>query len=548
MADNQVDFKKNYRLEKVEDVVWMAREDDAVRVPDIDEKCTVENLQSFVDERLEGYKIVAAEVNDTGIIQAPANPFFAASMPGSPNPVPIEVGIEYCRVDVEHATPGGIEHILFLMPTVWNGRYMGNGGVGVNLDVIWDGLMWPGHTYEVLRTMMPTYALKSGFAVGVTDGAYTPNLTSLIWDPIDPETGRYNEEKLRNFDWRSNHWRNEVCKVLAEAITGQAPEFSYASGASGGGRGSVRQAQRCPEDFDGIWADNPFFPWQETASALVWMSVVMKDYDNLLTYNKLDAFREAVLKKYGGLKGWLRFKDRPEFDARECIGTKTVDGPITEIDAEVMNLMWDGPRRKNGTQIAIGPRPGACVWGKGEGELTYIELPDGTIQYGGFSFAAGVYARWVAHDPNWDWHTVTMENFEEWYDSWYDAFAKLDMLCDDTDLRRLQHSGTKFMITQATEDEHISIDNTIRYYNEVNRVTCKGDLNETRKFFRLFPVPGNDHMNGRTNDGIGPSLADGMMALMRWVEDGVAPDYLDAQHVCDRDTLEVDETGEIVVY
>ena len=112
MADNQVDFKKNYRLEKVEDVVWMAREDDAVRVPDIDEKCTVENLQSFVDERLEGYKIVAAEVNDTGIIQAPANPFFAASMPGSPNPVPIEVGIEYCRVDVEHATPGGIEHIL----------------------------------------------------------------------------------------------------------------------------------------------------------------------------------------------------------------------------------------------------------------------------------------------------------------------------------------------------------------------------------------------------------------------------------------------------
>ena len=56
---------------------------------------------------------------------------------------------------------------------------------------------------------------------------------------------------------------------------------------------------------------------------------------------------------------------------------------------------------------------------------------------------------------------------------------------------------------------------------------------ETDDFFRLFMVPGMFHCFG----GPGPSTLDAMTPLVDWVENGTAPDRLEAAHVIDGKTV-----------
>jgi feruloyl esterase len=63
----------------------------------------------------------------------------------------------------------------------------------------------------------------------------------------------------------------------------------------------------------------------------------------------------------------------------------------------------------------------------------------------------------------------------------------------------------------------------IRWYNEL--VEKNGGLAETKKFARLFVVPGMNHCGG----GIATDQFDMLTPLVDWVEHGVAPDSVVAR-------------------
>jgi feruloyl esterase len=92
------------------------------------------------------------------------------------------------------------------------------------------------------------------------------------------------------------------------------------------------------------------------------------------------------------------------------------------------------------------------------------------------------------------------------------------MRADSTDLSAFNKHGGKLLITHGVSDPVFSVNDTISWVNEVNKVN-KGKASE---FVRFFAVPGMTHCGG------GPSTDryDAFDALVTWVEKKSAPDTI----------------------
>ena len=60
-----------------------------------------------------------------------------------------------------------------------------------------------------------------------------------------------------DFAWRHNHVITIAGKAITTKFYGQPIARSYMSGCSKGGHAALMEAQRFPEDFDGLLADRP---------------------------------------------------------------------------------------------------------------------------------------------------------------------------------------------------------------------------------------------------------------------------------------------------
>ena len=90
----------------------------------------------------------------------------------------------------------------------------------------------------------------------------------------------------------------------------------------------------------------------------------------------------------------------------------------------------------------------------------------------------------------------------------------------EPDLSRFAARGGKLIITHGLADQLIPPQSTIEYYERVQRQM--GGAEKTAEFARLFLVPGVDH----GFRGAGPTPQGTQAALIRWVEEGKAPDRL----------------------
>ena len=67
-------------------------------------------------------------------------------------------------------------------------------------------------------------------------------------------SGRLNWQAIRNFAHVGIHEMTVTGKALTQAMYGVAPRYSYFNGCSTGGRQGLMEAQRYPQDYDGIVA------------------------------------------------------------------------------------------------------------------------------------------------------------------------------------------------------------------------------------------------------------------------------------------------------
>ena len=517
-------------------VRWISRVGLA-RPAGILDRCTVAAVQQAV-AHLDGVRVVSVTVNTSGRHceqLGGAMPENLDAITQHRDEALAEGSVEkdlpdFCDVRLEQTVGGHVVRTTVWVPLDWNRRFFGLGGQGNRASAPW---IYP----DVVRIATLPRILRNGFAGAETD-AGNQDARFADWG-VDIETGELDWELIRNWVHRSTHDMTLIGKAVTTAIQGARPDYSYFQGTSGGGRQAMMQAQRYPSDYDGIWASDPGIYWTRMIPATLWPAVVMHEHGDSLPPAKLRAFRRAAIEAHGPdarRDGFISTAEAPSWDPHELVGAHTEAGEITAADATVMQKIWEGPKTPDGEFLWFGLRPGAESWGDnlfGAGTVVSA-LENGVLTPAPFEIGRA-YGSWVFQDADWDWKTLTTRNFHQMVDLSVSKFAELDTA--DPDLSGLRDSGGKLLLTHGLDDEVVTPSGTLHYFGRV--LEKMGGVDGASDFVRLFLSPGEGHSH-ITAAGPGLTLANGMTALMEWVEKGKAPASIPAER---RDL----STGEITM-
>ena len=400
----------------------------------------------------------------------------------------------YCRVaaTIKPTADSDIEIVLWMPVSEWNRKLLaiGNGG-------------WAGG----INTLSLAFGLREHYATVSTDRGHNGSSASFALG---------HPEKLTDFAYRAVHEMTLQTKAIIAVYYGNAPKYSYFTGCSSGGDQGLREAQRYPEDYDGVVAGAPGNYWTHLMATGLWIAqATLKDKASFLPPAKLRLLNRAVLAACDSLDGindgLLDDPRRCRFDPATLLCPSGEDSPtcLTGPQVEAIKKIYAGP---------TSPRTRAVI---------YPGLEPGSEP--GWAMIAGGpepfqihydHYRYIVHeDSTWDWHTFDLDRDVALADQ--KDHGTLNAI--EPDLQRFESRGGKIILYHGWSDPFLAPGNTINYYESV--ATAMGKA--TTGFIRLFLVPGMEHCRG----GPGPNQFNALAAVERWVEAGIAPDRIIAQHV-----------------
>ena len=408
------------------------------------------------------------------------------------------------------------------LPTAgYNGNYeqVGNGGFAgqVNYGGLADGI-------------------KRGYATASTDDGHQGFQ--------DPSFAKGPHDKVVDFGWRALKQTTDKAKAIIQAFYGAVPHYSYFFGCSDGGREAMMEAQRFPDDFDGILAGAPANNWTHQFTGLAWD--VQAAYDHTTLAELLPPAAIAVLSagvraQCAGHDGGLP-SDKFLTDPRMCavdwskIQCKPGDPPgtcLTAAQVAAVQKIYAGPSNPAGP-IYPGYTPDAedallsgwQLWITGPSLLP----PFPTFGLGAF-FGEGFFANFVYKVPLYNLMNVDMTTGLADADT-----LAPDLNAEDPDLTPFRSHGGKLIQYAGWADPAVSPLDGIDYYEAV-RAKLGVSYKDQQDFYRLFLAPGMGHCSGGPGaNAFGnapdkpPPVADAahdiFRALTLWRETGVKPDQV----------------------
>jgi feruloyl esterase len=430
-------------------------------------------------DRVKELKLPHVTVVDAQVIESKA--------PGS-----IDTGTlpSYCRVTAtSRPTPDSEIRLEVAIPlaSAWNGRYLqlGNGGFA---GAISEAAFVPG--------------LEAGFAVAATDDGHQGAVNDAKWAQGHPQ-------KIIDYAYRSLKETTDTAKKIITAFAGREPKYSYFTGCSGGGREALVEAQRYPEDFDGILVGDPASNFIALIAAGAWnVQAAAASPGSAITASKVPAIEAAALKACGDRDGVIENPLACKFDPAQsrCTSTET-DQCLTDAQITTLRKIYGGALNpRTGERILSGYEPGAEAE-PGSWDLWGSEW--------GLAFGKNFLRYIVFSDPNYDILRFDLDRdykmMSEKFSSTFDAV--------NPDLRKFKEHGGKLIEYHGWEDPAIPPRDSIAYFDSVQL-----KMGDTSKFYRLFMAPGMLHCAG----GRGPNPVDppAFTAVVNWVEKGIAPDRL----------------------
>src|SRR5581483_788225 len=191
--------------------------------------------------------------------------------------------------------------------------------------------------------------LAIGYASGATDTGHEGGSGSFGLDA----SGKLNWQAIRDNAHVGIHEMTLVGKALTEAMYGAPPKYSYFNGCSTGGRQALMEAQRYPQDYNGVVAGAPAINLPKLMMQSLWGSVQMNATGNPVAACKLSAATSAAISacdEIDGVKdGVIGDPGRCKFDSKTLVGSTPANcGAITESDADLIRQIWQGPAREDG--------------------------------------------------------------------------------------------------------------------------------------------------------------------------------------------------------
>lgn len=329
-----------------------------------------------------------------------------------------------------------------------------------------------------------------------------------------------NPQAQIDFAYRSMHALAQVSKAMITKFYGQAPRYSYFDGCSDGGREALMEAQRYPNDFDGIAAGAP-------ANDLViqntyhhgWNAVANIDASGKYTLvaSKLPLIHQAAINACdaidGVTDGIIDDPRRCSFDPGTmlCASGQDPSTCLSAAEIAVVRRIHDGPTDAWGRHLE---QPIAHEWGS---ELDWsLFIPTTTAgPSGSLNFVLPFLRYLTFYNQALPNYQITDLKFTLPY-FYGDVETSHYWSATDPDLGAFNAHGGKLLLWHGWGDQHITPQGTIAYYKGMQSLMGAATVDN---FAKLFLFPGVAHCGG----GLGPNTFDILTPVMAWVETGTVP-------------------------
>lgn len=415
------------------------------------------------------------------------------------------VKIPFCRLagEVQPTDESAIAFELWLpAPQAWNGRFFGTASGGSMGAVQYHALTMP---------------LERGFAaMGHDNGHRSANTYEQNW-AYDLSADELRYEKMADFGARAQHVTTVVAKAAVAEFYGEPPHRAYFVGCSQGGHHGLMEAQRYPDDYDGIVAGGHGGEWTGMVASQAWAvhQVYRNNRAGALSAELAAAVNRRVIEHCDALDGLV---DGQIEDPRACTfdpavmqcGTATADAEacLTPEQVTATRAIHAGPRAADGRRLAHG------FW-HGSEQPWWPWTDDLDLVSGSYH---DFYRLLVHQDPDWDFQSIDWEQD-------IDAGRRLiGPIYDatDPDLSRFHARGGKLILYHGWSDPLIPPQLSLDMWDAINEHMGS---QATAEFARLFMIPGMGHCAygsvGGTRD---MHDAAWLTAIQKWVEEGDAPD------------------------
>jgi feruloyl esterase len=421
------------------------------------------------------------------------------------------------------------------LPEQWNGRFFVQGGGGA------DGVL--GNALGPTGPGQSTTALSQGYAVVSTDAGHTAEPGSPVGSVlfgVDPQA-------RLDYGYNAIDVVTRTAKTIVALHYGRPPSFSYFVGCSNGGRQGLVAATRFPDHFDGIVAGDPGFNLPRAAVAEAWDSQAfaaaaterdaagqpylptsLTDADLTLVAHHildrcdaLDGLRDGIVERTRACTvdlaslscnatGLLR-QDKACLSSEQVTAlTRVFGGARTKSGKPIYaDWPWDPGIAGAGWRVwKLGmPNPGransAINMTLGAGALPYVfTTPPETVA------AADIAHYMLTVDVDRAASAIARR------DDTYRAAATEFMTAKPDRLNAFRRSHGKLLVYHGAADPVFSVNDTLDAF---------GPAAESHPdSVRIFVVPGMNHCGG----GPATDQFDALAPLVRWVEQGVAPDEI----------------------
>lgn len=426
----------------------------------------------------------------------------------SPNTISVTVP-SYCRADGVIDQRVGVDGKPFAigfaiaLPDNWNGRFLFQGGGGLN------GSVNPPFGAQAAGD---TPGLARGFAVVSTDSGHR----AAGFD------ASFMKDQLASLNFAQVAVARVavIAKLIIAQYYGQPAKRSYFAGCSTGGREGMLMSQRYPTYFDGIVSGDPAMRTGFSNIGLTWATVAfnqmapkdgsgkpMPSRDFSEGDKKL--LNDAILKACDtndGLKDGMIFNTQAcHFDPAvlTCQDAKT-DACLSSQQVGAIEKAFTGPKDSRGNPV-------------------YSAFPYDTGMIMG---APGAFSSFLPSSTPSPLGPPSLTLELDVDKRITDVLANENQTLTDTtwtNLTTFSGHGGKLIFYHGTSDPIFSPLDTLAYYERMAQ--ANGGMDQVQGWSRIFFVPGMNHCQG------GPATLDSFDALgavVDWVEKGTVPDSIRA--------------------
>jgi feruloyl esterase len=423
----------------------------------------------------------------------------------------------------------GLARFAMQLPEAWQQRFLFL-GVGGNA----------GNLVPSANETDRSSALGKGYTTILTDTGHVGDGVTAKWTRL-PD-GQPDTVKRTDFSYRAAHNVTVAGKAFAEAYYAAKVEHAYFDGCSTGGRMAMMEAGRYPEDYEGVIAGDPLMSSTTSAARAVVQKAALSSTAAYIPVDTLTAIDKRVTERCdaidGAKDGLVQAPSSCPVHAEDLLCRAGETEACLNVDQVRMLKSYTSPFRDKQGHVVFGPWAITDLSGA-QGfafNVTGLAAPNLSDRVSPWNDPKAAPRSWV----------IVKEMLTYWLGLGASAtVADLDVdpatntigdkllammeatyaegnTRDPALLKPFIAQGRKMILYHGASDPSIPASQSIAFYREL--AGQQQGIERTQQNVRLFLVPGMYHCSG----GPAPDRFDTLSAIEAWVEQGKAPDVIQA--------------------